>query len=301
MPERSTGAMMFIGERCALDECHREDFLPFRCADCRQSYCGAHFRPAAHRCSVHDDSTGDYRVPLCPLCDSPPQGWKRDEDPNIAMDRHLSAGRCPALDSNGYIKADSKGPSAASSSSGARQKKPNECRFKKCSKIMVVPIQCPQCRASFCPSHRAPAQHSCGSTPSPASSSSRLVPPPPKKADAAGSSALKKMTASVSKPNFGGLTKSGSKTDAPPAADGQPKRTPMTAIANKATTNKLFDKTDKRAKAERVSAIKAMQARQKKGLLTSSEETKLAEEMASLAKISNTGSGGKKDSDCVIC
>lgn len=40
-----------------------------------------------------------------------------------------------------------------------------------------------------------------------------------------------------------------------------------------------------------------MQARQKKGLLTKTEELKLAEEMAEMAKISN----GKKDSDCVVC
>lgn len=168
MTERSTGPMMFIGERCALDECHREDFLPFKCSDCRQHFCSNHFRPQTHRCSNYHDTDLDYRVPLCPICDNPPEGWKRDQDPNIAMDRHLS-GQCPMLDSNGYLKS---GASASASSPMKRAKKTNECSFVKCSKIMVVPIRCPQCSASFCPSHRAPNQHSCNHS---SSSSSRTA------------------------------------------------------------------------------------------------------------------------------
>ncbi|KAN0066403.1 hypothetical protein ACQY0O_000497 [Thecaphora frezii] len=247
MPQRSTGAMMFIGERCALDECHREDFLPFKCADCRQHFCGAHFRPASHRCSSLENGPGDYRVPLCPLCDSPPQGWKRDEDPNIAMDRHLSTGNCPALDSQGLIKQDARASSAAnaktpSAASSPRTKKPNECGFKKCFKIMVVPIKCPQCQSSFCPSHRAPTQHSCGSSPS--SSTTRLD--PPKKLSATGdgsSSAFKKMASSVTKPNLASLGKSTSRSEAP--SPDEPKRSPIAAVTGKASSHKLFDKTDK--------------------------------------------------------
>ena len=140
---------MFIGERCALDECHREDFLPFKCADCRESFCGSHFRPASHRCTKHDDSSGDYRVPLCPLCDTPPEGWKRDEDPNIAMDRHLSSGKCPALDANGLVK-NRTSSSKATAAPAIHAKKPNECAFKKCSKVMVVPIQVRSQQPNFC-------------------------------------------------------------------------------------------------------------------------------------------------------
>ncbi len=102
------------------------------------------------------------------------EGWKRDQDPNIAMDRHLS-GQCPMLDKNGYVKS---GALISSSAPVKRVKKANECSFVKCSKIMVVPIQCPQCTASFCPSHRAPNQHSCqhaSSSSSTASSSARLA------------------------------------------------------------------------------------------------------------------------------
>lgn len=176
MPERSTGPMMFIGERCAFEECHRDDFLPFKCSDCRQHYCSSHFRPQAHRCSHYDAHNADYRVPLCPICDNPPEGWKRDQDPNVAMDRHLS-GQCPKLDRHGYLKPNATLPKATQIK---RIKKTNECSFVKCSKIMVVPITCPQCSASFCPSHRAPNQHSCKHAPSslssPASPSSHLTP-----------------------------------------------------------------------------------------------------------------------------
>uniref|UniRef100_V5F0G0 AN1-type domain-containing protein n=1 Tax=Kalmanozyma brasiliensis (strain GHG001) TaxID=1365824 RepID=V5F0G0_KALBG len=130
---------MFIGERCAFDECHREDFLPFKCSDCRQHYCSNHFRPQTHRCSHYNESDVDYRVPLCPICDNPPEGWKRDQDPNIAMDRHLS-GQCPKLDSNGYLKSNASIPSSAPLKQMSRAKKPNECSFVKCTKIMVKGI-----------------------------------------------------------------------------------------------------------------------------------------------------------------
>jgi len=52
-----------------------------------------------------------------------------------------------------------------------------------------------------------------------------------------------------------------------------------------------YDLYDRRAKAERESRLKAMQAREKKGLLSEEEKVILAEEKAAQAK--------KKD-DCVI-
>lgn len=229
---------MFIGERCALEECHREDFLPFKCSDCRQHYCSNHFRPQAHRCSHHHESDLDYRVPLCPICDNPPDGWKRDQDPNIAMDRHLS-GQCPMLDSNGYLKAST----PSSSTTMKRAKKTNECSFVKCSKIMVVPIKCPQCAASFCPSHRAPIQHACKHTsanPSPASSTTRVG------ASAQSSSGIKnafqnlKISAPTSNPN------QNSSASTQPSATLKPSsnRTPDTSDSS-APFGKMFDKSEK--------------------------------------------------------
>lgn len=53
----------------------------------------------------------------------------------------------------------------------------------------------------------------------------------------------------------------------------------------------------RRAKAERLSAIRAMQARQRKGILSEADELKLAEEMSKMARVSKSKSG---DSDCII-
>lgn len=231
--------MMFIGERCAFDECHREDFLPFKCSDCRQHYCSNHFRPQAHRCPYYSDSVTDYRVPLCPICDKPPQGWKRDEDPNIAMDRHLS-GQCPMLDSNGHLKADASKSSSAPLKQTSRVKKVNECSFVKCCKIMVVPIQCPQCSASFCPSHRAPNQHSCkhtSSNSSPASSSTRLA------ANGSSGSGIRNAFQNLKISN----TSAASNKPAPTAKFDPPARRPDTSSssATSAPFSKMFDKSEK--------------------------------------------------------
>lgn len=229
---------MFIGERCALDECHREDFLPFKCSDCRQHFCSNHFRPQTHRCSHYHDNDVDYRVPLCPICDNPPEGWKRDQDPNIAMDRHLS-GQCPMLDSNGYLKPNASVPGA---SSMKRVKKTNECSFIKCSKIMVVPIKCPQCSASFCPSHRAPNQHSCkhsSSPSSPASSSTRLA------ASSQASSGIKSAFQNLKISNT--TTTPSSRPTASSKAN-EPAKTSSSNIKSGSSTapfSKMFDKSEK--------------------------------------------------------
>ncbi|EST09783.2 Zinc finger, AN1-type [Kalmanozyma brasiliensis GHG001] len=291
MPERSTGPMMFIGERCAFDECHREDFLPFKCSDCRQHYCSNHFRPQTHRCSHYNESDVDYRVPLCPICDNPPEGWKRDQDPNIAMDRHLS-GQCPKLDSNGYLKSNASIPSSAPLKQMSRAKKPNECSFVKCTKIMVVPIQCPQCTSSFCPSHRAPNQHSCkhaSSSSSPTASSTRLA------ANGASGSGIKSAFQNLKISN----TSAAAQKPAPTAKLNTSARQAATSTSSTASApfGKMFDKSQKRAKAERLSAIRAMQARQQKGILSEADKLKLAEEMAALSKTERMKAS---DSDCVI-
>lgn len=152
--------MMFIGERCHLSACHREDFLPFRCPDCHHQFCSNHYKTADHKCA---SASATFLVPLCPLCHEPPKNWKRDEDPNIAMNLHLSPNpmtgkiECQAVDVQGIVREDAKGRRP-------RQKKDNECRERKCRKLMIVPITCPSCRLQFCPSHRAPIQHACPST-----------------------------------------------------------------------------------------------------------------------------------------
>ncbi|TKY90182.1 hypothetical protein EX895_000180 [Sporisorium graminicola] len=208
------------------------------------------------------------------------------------MDRHLS-GECPMLDSNGYLKQST---STSASAPMKRMKKTNECSFIKCSKIMVVPIKCPQCSASFCPSHRAPNQHSCkniSSSSSPASSSTRLV------AKSGSGSGIKnafqnlKITNNAAASNTS-VPAAKSSSSSTPACHADTSSATMTTSA---PFGKMFDKTEKRAKAERLSAIRAMQARQRKGILSKADELKLAEEMAMLSKTERMKAS---DSDCVV-
>ena len=142
-------------------------------ADRCYRFCSEHFRGDNHACPSPQAS---YVIPLCPLCDDPPRNWKRDEDPNIAMNAHLIPDprtghiECSKVEANGTLK---------NSASGSKsKKKENQCQAKRCAKIMVVPIkvssnplysrsilmrneQCTSCPSSFCPSHRAPVQHDC--------------------------------------------------------------------------------------------------------------------------------------------
>ncbi|CAD6900733.1 unnamed protein product [Tilletia controversa] len=157
------GPMMFLGQQCSWHECNREDFLPFQCADCSQPYCATHFRPYQHACAhaAAHEAEEDFRVPLCPICNEPPRDWRRGEDPNIAMERHLSSGMCAALDAGGLLREGSGVLKSAGSGTKARTKKANECQFHRCHKIMIVPMHCAACSSDFCPSHRAPIQHAC--------------------------------------------------------------------------------------------------------------------------------------------
>ena len=39
-----------VGEHCALADCSKLDFLPFKCVDCASIFCADHRRPQDHRC-----------------------------------------------------------------------------------------------------------------------------------------------------------------------------------------------------------------------------------------------------------
>lgn len=157
--------MLFIGAICHWSDCHRESFLPIRCPDCHQQwvacslpdfdiswlltkiptirsyrFCSDHYKTGDHRCA---QASATFLVPLCPLCHEPPKDWKRDEDPNIAMNSHLSPHpktgqiECEAVDGQGRVRDDAKGRL----NQQRREKKVNECNERKCKKLMIVPIK----------------------------------------------------------------------------------------------------------------------------------------------------------------
>ncbi|CAD6952125.1 unnamed protein product [Tilletia controversa] len=316
------GPMMFLGQQCSWHECNREDFLPFQCADCSQPYCATHFRPYQHACAhaAAHEAEEDFRVPLCPICNEPPRDWRRGEDPNIAMERHLSSGMCAALDAGGLLREGSGVLKSAGSGTKARTKKANECQFHRCHKIMIVPMHCAACSSDFCPSHRAPIQHACANKDKPnggnGNGSAKPSPLASQRADiesgirAARGAFLKKLSNSIpsstspssSSSSASNQTKSPTpgvvKSAPPPAAPVEPSKASESSSPSTSTTTNgatkagaggiigggLFKtKAERRSEAERESALRALHARHAKGLkLSAEDERRLAEGMAGM-------------------
>lgn len=148
--------MLFIGTPCHLGSCRREDFLPVLCQNCGDKYCGEHFRPSQHECNyrLHPErrghgEEGDYLVPLCPVCEEVPSGWRRGEDATVIIARHIDSRSCSALDEK------------LAETNRQRKRRENRCNQRRCEKIMIVRMECEKCHQAFCPSHRTPAQHAC--------------------------------------------------------------------------------------------------------------------------------------------
>jgi hypothetical protein len=76
--------LLSIGERCAEPSCRQNDFLPFTCAACKQTFCLEHFRPAAHACARGGAEATAIVCPLCALAIK----LRPDEDPNAAFEQH---------------------------------------------------------------------------------------------------------------------------------------------------------------------------------------------------------------------
>ncbi|KXN72514.1 hypothetical protein CONCODRAFT_68923 [Conidiobolus coronatus NRRL 28638] len=137
-----------IGANCNLSNCNKLDFLPFKCPNCRKEYCDEHYHPEQHGCKAPAPIV-DVVVPTCPVCNQPVP-FKRGEDPNIAVNNHISR-NC-------------KNPPSPTPNSKV-------CQLPACKAKTVVAQICSDCKKSFCMKHRFPQDHKC--TPPP--------PPPPSK------------------------------------------------------------------------------------------------------------------------
>jgi len=241
--------LLSIGQQCADPHCLLVDFLPFKCQHCVQSFCGEHFKVEAHNCSKYDESKHNRVAPSCPLCNQP-VAIPLNQDPNIRMEHHINT-ECSVM-------------------TGRRQTKSAPvCARGKCGKVLFAPISCKNCNRQFCPQHRFPGDHNCGSTASISTSkpASQQIADFSSKASAASSATLEAVRR---------------KWAATPI--------PSTSLANPSST-----KIDRRAKAERDSRRRAMEARAKKGLLTETEKQMLAAEVAEAAQRTE-----RKDGDCVL-
>ncbi|WFD29441.1 hypothetical protein MSPP1_000450 [Malassezia sp. CBS 17886] len=148
MPDATSG-MLWIGAPC--HECHREDFLPLLCCACRHPFCADHVAADVHACA---SPSRDFRVPLCPLCNEPPHGWRRDATPadmHAVLETHWAPG--------------ARGACAALYGCTARHAPQHVCARVPCGCVLHVPIQCPYCGQLFGTLHRAAAQHGCARAP----------------------------------------------------------------------------------------------------------------------------------------
>ncbi|KAI0789737.1 hypothetical protein C8Q75DRAFT_764734 [Abortiporus biennis] len=268
--------LLGIGKQCSAPLCHLVDFLPFKCQHCGQDFCQEHFMPKGHNCDKYDEYKHNRIAPDCPFCKVPiaiPPG----QDPNARLEHHFETD-CPVL-----------------TGKNSKAKSSPRCARAKCGKVLFSPIRCEKCREQFCPAHRYPDSHSCTSrtttaTPSPSQSSRNLNAASP--ASAAAMAAIKRTMNSTQS----SVSSSRGKPDSTTVSASQSKQK-VTSVAAKAststpkTTSNPFSATDRRAKAERESKLKAMGERAKKGLLSEQEKEVLAAEEEAMRN--------RKD-DCII-
>eukprot|EP00750_Incisomonas_marina_P008904 INCI15736.1.p1 GENE.INCI15736.1~~INCI15736.1.p1 ORF type:complete len:103 (+),score=9.76 INCI15736.1:77-385(+) len=91
-----------LGTRCAANLCARQDFLPFKCDACHETFCLDHRVYENHSCPV-GRSAKDVRVFLCPICEKSIK-IRRDEDINLTWNRH-SERECAAIQTKRKKKA----------------------------------------------------------------------------------------------------------------------------------------------------------------------------------------------------
>ncbi|TFK28061.1 hypothetical protein FA15DRAFT_585222 [Coprinopsis marcescibilis] len=238
--ERETH-ILDVGKKCSHSICNQVDFLPFTCQHCSESFCQEHYRVEGHQCPKYDEFKHNRVAPDCPLC-KVPVAVAPGQDPNVRMELHFEK-ECVVV--TGRVKA----------------KTTPICARATCKKVLFSPIRCDNCREQFCPSHRFPSDHSCKVP------ESRRAPAParPKHTMAGASSTAKELNAKAA-------------AKASEAVDSVQKGLAAAKASTAATTSKLpFNKTDRRAKAERESRIKAMEMRDKKGLLSAEEKKTLAQ------------------------
>jgi len=130
-----------LGKQCHLKECKQLDFLPFTCEYCKFVFCHEHWKPENHHCEKESTEKKDFHTTICPVCGKIVP-IKRDEDPNIRVNKHISEG-CPD-------------PGTSTSTSTKKV-----CQYKGCKTAQLIPFVCPKCKKSFCIKHRLDMDHNC--------------------------------------------------------------------------------------------------------------------------------------------
>jgi len=146
-----------LGEHCA--ECNQLDFLPFKCPDCKRSFCGEH-RLAHARCAgagatsaaAAAASPRPASLIVCPLC-AKGVNVAASETPDQAHARHarardpLAAGGRPECDPDNWSRVHARPQCSAAG-----------CRSRP---VTSERIRCGRCGALLCLKHRLPEDHAC--------------------------------------------------------------------------------------------------------------------------------------------
>ncbi|THH20080.1 hypothetical protein EW146_g1182 [Bondarzewia mesenterica] len=320
--------LLFIGQQCSDRSCQLVDFLPIKCQHCSQPFCADHYLPAAHRCDKYDEHQHNRVAPSCPLCNIPiaiPPG----EDPNIRMERHFNYDCSVMTGKSGKAKST---PTCAKAKCGKVLFAPipcEKCKEQFCpSHRFPVDHNCPSLISSSSPSstsklHSSRLPNVTSQTVAASSSAKAAI----KRAIANVGSSTASSTA-----GHGITPSSASKPSSPSKASPRPNPfsktdRPRTTVVTPTTTANLSDTTSSttsaattihattadtppqqcspklpakssmnfsRAREERDSRMRAMQARARKGLLSEDEKLILASLEAERSK------GGGRNKECII-
>ena len=124
---------MDLGKSCEV--CNFVEFKPFQCIYCKHYFCAEHRNN--HGCKPANDGTVSTTV-TCPLC-SQVIVVKPGEDMNARVNHLINLG-CPDESVKVFT---------------------NNCSFKGCTKLEMVPFTCNRCGKDFCTMHRLPEDHMC--------------------------------------------------------------------------------------------------------------------------------------------
>ncbi|EJC97828.1 uncharacterized protein FOMMEDRAFT_23887 [Fomitiporia mediterranea MF3/22] len=263
-PDRPDGELLNIGQQCSAvqQKCTVVDYLPFVCDHCNKRFCQDHRLPESHSCEKWDANAADRRALECPLCSEliaiPP-----GEDPNIKLGRHVDE-ECVVM-----------------TGKAAKKSTTPSCAKARCGKPLWQPITCTNCRKQFCAPHRYPTEHGCSAvvTPAPSSASTKHANPlanisqQTSVKSAAAMAAIKRSLAST---NLGNTTPSSSPSTVQPAPALAAASSSSSSTSTGTSKPKIpFSAKDRRANSERKSQLKALEDRQRKGLLSAQDEERL--------------------------
>eukprot|EP00922_Rhytidocystis_sp_ex-Travisia-forbesii_P007016 GHVS01010259.1.p1 GENE.GHVS01010259.1~~GHVS01010259.1.p1 ORF type:complete len:218 (-),score=26.40 GHVS01010259.1:442-1095(-) len=130
------------GQHCSDPYCRQHDFLPFSCGLCNQVFCLSHFPPASHSCP--NESAGDRRVLICPLCLGTVH--YQDQPSDVVWQKHKESADCRR---DLYAERKSK-TTAKCPVNGCREKLTAITRY-----------DCKKCHTVVCMKHRLPEDHCC--------------------------------------------------------------------------------------------------------------------------------------------